>query len=127
MDIIAIAFGGVIGALLRYYLILLVTLYFKYPVFYGTFFVNITGSFLVGFLAYWFQGGDFSLFPWDKLTMVGFLGAYTTFSSYILDTMNLWRSQQYKVALGYCLTSLILGFFIAELGVFIYLFLQPFS
>ena len=126
MEIIALAFGGIIGALLRYYLILLVTLYFHYPVFYGTFFVNITGTFLIGFLASWFQQVDFVWFPWDKLTLVGFLGAYTTFSSYILDIMNLWRSQQYKVALVYGLTSLILGFFIAKLGVFIYSLLQTF-
>lgn len=126
MIVTAIVLGGIIGALLRYYVILLATRYFNYRVFYGTLFVNITGTFLIGCSATWLYQKEFVFFPWDKLILVGFLGAYTTFSSYILDTMNLWRSQQYQLAVKYSLSTLILGFLAAESGILLFRLIESF-
>lgn len=126
MIVTAIVLGGIVGALLRYHVILLVTRYFNYRVFYGTLFVNITGTFLIGLSATWLYQKEFIFFPWDKLILVGFLGAYTTFSSYILDTMNLWRSQQYQLAVKYCLSTLILGFLAAESGILLFRLIESF-
>jgi len=115
LTIILITCGGVMGALCRYHLILLLTKNFNHPPFYGTLLVNITGALLIGILIVLFQHNI--LYPWDKFVFTGFLGSYTTFSSYILDTCNLWRSQKYKLALSYFFSSLIFGFLFTLLGV----------
>lgn len=124
---LAIAIGGIIGAILRYHLILIVTRLLNYPVFFGTFLVNITGTFLIGFLASGFEQRDFVFFPWDKFILIGLLGAYTTFSSYLLDTINLWQEKRYQLAINYCLGSLILGLITVQLGILTWKLIKSFS
>ncbi len=58
---------------------------------YGTLIVNIVGSFLLGFLLT-LGTGRLQLSPEARLLLaVGFLGSFTTFSSYAVESMNLWR------------------------------------
>jgi CrcB protein len=58
---------------------------------YGTFIVNVTGSFVLGFLLT-LGTGRLQLSPETRLLLaVGFLGSFTTFSSYAVESMNLWR------------------------------------
>lgn len=115
---IAVAFGAVIGALARYY----ITLFWRrnqgssFP--YGTLFVNLTGSLLIGMVATLGSAYELSIFL-QKLVLVGFLGAYTTFSSYILDSVSLFRSSKPSVALFYWLGSPVLGFLCVELGIWL--------
>ena len=113
---IAISIGAVGGALSRYYL----SLYWlqragdRFP--YGTLFVNLTGAFAIGWVATVVPLWGISAF-WQKLIMTGFLGAYTTFSTYMLDTVKLFSSQQRLKALLYWLGSAGLGLVCAELGI----------
>lgn len=58
---------------------------------YGTFIVNVAGSFLLGFLLT-LSAGRLQLSPEARLLLaVGFLGSFTTFSSYAVESLNLWR------------------------------------
>lgn len=58
---------------------------------YGTFIVNVTGSFVLGFLLT-LGTGRLQLSPEARLLLaVGFLGSFTTFSSYAVESLNLWR------------------------------------
>jgi len=115
---IAISIGAVGGALSRYYLSLywLQRLGDRFP--YGTLFVNLTGAFAIGWVAAIAPRWGLSDF-WQQLIMTGFLGAYTTFSTYMLDTVKLFSSQQRLSALGYWLGSASLGLVCVELGIWL--------
>ncbi len=115
---VAVGLGAIFGALGRYYLTLF-WIYKKGRLFpYGTLFVNLTGALVIGIVA--------TLAPafgvpaaLKTFLMVGFLGAYTTFSSYILDTANLFHRGRPKIALLYWLGSPVLGFICVELGIWL--------
>jgi len=113
---IGIAIGAIPGALGRYYLTLFFTqrLGTNFP--YGTLIINLSGSLLMGFFAVGLSrlGEPAHL---NSLILVGFLGSYTTFSTYQLDTSNLLKLGNYRKALLYWLGSPILGFICVELGI----------
>ena len=93
-----IAMGGSLGAIPRYILSKNIQHLFNhiYPL--GTLFVNATGSFLIGFLFFFFENTIVSSDIKSLLT-IGFLGAYTTFSTYSLETINFIRDGEIKVGL----------------------------
>ena len=113
---IVISLGAIPGALSRYYLILFFGRWFGTAFPYGTLFINLTGAFLIGFFATLFSrlaiSSNFYL-----LVAVGFLGSYTTFSTYALDTSNLLRTRNYKAALFYWSGTPVLGFVSIEIGI----------
>ena len=115
---VAIGFGAILGALSRYYLTLFSLNQWstKFP--YGTFFVNLSGCFLIGFIAKLITEHTVAI-ELQKFLLVGFLGSYTTFSSYILDSANLFRHRQIKEGFFYWLGSPILGFVFVELGIWL--------
>ena len=114
---VAISVGAVLGALCRYYLTLLWIRRQDIAFPYGTLFVNLTGSLMIGFWVTWsVQAGLLSL-PLQKFMIVGFLGSYTTFSAYILDTTNLLKANRIKLGIGYWLGSSLLGLLGVELGI----------
>ncbi len=117
---IAVAVGAVPGALSRYYLTIFWAqqLGTRFP--YGTFLINLTGSFFIGALVTWLNQLPIAPFPYlRELVVVGFLGAYTTFSTYALDTANLIRPRQYALAFLYWAGSLILGLVCVQTGVWV--------
>jgi len=114
--ILSIAAGGAVGAVLRYYLSGLVQKQFSSTIFpYGTLAVNIIGAFLIGFFWELFQNiivpGNLRLF-----IFMGFIGAFTTFSTYSLETLNLIRDNQFKFALINILSSNILCIALVFIG-----------
>ncbi|MBW4614518.1 MAG: fluoride efflux transporter CrcB [Desmonostoc vinosum HA7617-LM4] len=115
---LAISLGAIPGALSRYYLTLFFGRWFGIAFPYGTLFINLTGAFVMGFFATLISrlSVDPSLY---LLVVVGFLGSYTTFSTYTLDTSNLLRTKHYKAALLYWFGSPILGFISVEIGIFL--------
>lgn len=113
---IAISLGAIAGALSRYYL----TMWFaqrgtSFP--YGTFFINLSGCFMIGFFATLALERANLISPQIRLLVnVGFLGSYTTFSTYGLDSVLLLR-QQFAVGGFYWLGSAVLGIICVQLGV----------
>lgn len=112
---IAISLGAIVGALCRYYL----TLWFAQrfgtnP--YGTLFVNLTGCLGMGFFTT-LALEIASISPEVRLLIaVGFLGSYTTFSTYELDTLNL-LSDNLAAAVGYWAGSALLGGISLQIGI----------
>jgi CrcB protein len=115
---IAISFGAIAGALSRYYL----TVWFaqrcgtSFP--YGTFFINLTGCFVMGFFATLALERVAMISPEVRLLVaVGFLGSYTTFSTYGLDAVLLLENRKFTAASWYWLGSAVLGIVSVQLGV----------
>ncbi|BAZ29755.1 CrcB protein [Cylindrospermum sp. NIES-4074] len=115
---IAISFGAIAGALSRYYLTLWFTNRFGISFPYGTFFINLSGCLAMGFFATLAVDKVQLISPEVRLMVAtGFLGAYTTFSTYGLDSINLLRSTNLLTATGYWAGSAILGVIGVQLGV----------
>ena len=119
VKILSVAVGGALGAVLRYLINVspLQTLFVKFP--FHTFFINITGSFLIGLLLVLFA----EKFPANEnlrlAVVVGFLGAYTTFSTFELEIWNLLKEDEYSTAFGYLISSVIVGFVGVAFGVWL--------
>ncbi|HIK43363.1 MAG TPA: fluoride efflux transporter CrcB [Leptolyngbyaceae cyanobacterium M65_K2018_010] len=110
-----IALGAIPGAISRYYLTVILTEWTggEFPL--GTFLINLSGAVLIGFWATLlpaFSPGTIL----NGFIIVGFLGAYTTFSTYALDTSNLLKQGSYRRALLYGLGSPVVGFLGVEGG-----------
>ncbi len=116
-QISVIMIGGAFGALLRF--VLSETIAEKYgngfP--YGTLTVNVLGSFFVGLLAILLVE-KMELTPLIRLgVFVGFLGAFTTFSTFSMETLNLFEQGMLGRALMNILVSVVFSVFAVWLGV----------
>jgi CrcB protein len=115
--ILAIATGAIPGAISRYQLTQWTTAKYgtKFP--YGTFSINLTGCLAMGFFFTLSKGVTGYPQELDLLIRTGFLGSYTTFSTYSFDTLNLWRNKQTGSTLFYWAGSAILGWLAVMLGI----------
>ena len=87
--LIFIAMGGAVGAVLRYAASLGVYSFMGRGFPYGTLFVNVTGSLLMGLLGVMMLE-RFNIGPeWRAAVLVGVLGSFTTFSTFSIETLNL--------------------------------------
>jgi CrcB protein len=105
MSYVLISLGAIAGAISRYqidaWLKPQITAAFPWP----TLLINVTGSFLIGLLANTLgENNDMRL-----LLMVGFCGAYTTFSTYSLEIVRLLQSGNAATALAYVAASALLA------------------
>jgi CrcB protein len=101
--------GGAIGSIARYWVGSAVSgrMGIRFP--YGTLLVNITACIIIGFsLTYLGRRADLSP-AWRYLFPLGFIGAYSTFSSYEWETLSTLRSGAFFLAALYALGSLVLG------------------
>jgi len=123
---VAISLGAIAGALSRYYLTLGFTKAFGSSFPYGTFFINLSGCFGMGFFVTLTSERVMTIPPEVRLLVTtGFLGAYTTFSTYGLESVVLFRSalgssfplRSFIVASLYWAGSAILGIISLQLGV----------
>lgn len=108
--LLAVTAGGGIGSLVRYLIgTAIMQRYFgRFPL--STFVINLTGSFLIG-LAMTLLTERFAPNPnWRFLIVVGFLGGYTTFSSFEYEALQAVRTGGHWIALSYVLSSVILGY-----------------
>lgn len=115
---LAISLGAIGGSLSRYYITLIFnqTLGNSFP--YGTFFINITGSFIMGlFITIMNEKGIPLSLDIILLISVGFLGSYTTFSSYELDSIKLLNQKVFLTFSLYWLGSAVLGLIFIYLGI----------
>ncbi|MBD1910604.1 MULTISPECIES: fluoride efflux transporter CrcB [unclassified Leptolyngbya] len=114
---IAISLGAIAGALSRYYFTLLFKSLLDAPFPYGTFLINLTGCVGIGFLSVWLGDRIPSLAPELKLLLItGFLGSYTTFSTYGLESLSLFLQSRLWIGLAYWLGSAILALPCVYLG-----------
>lgn len=106
-QMLAVAIGGAIGAMGRYWVVGLVTQWFGRGFPYGTLAVNIAGSILIGLL-YTVVVQQLKLEPhWQAILMAGFTGAFTTFSTFALESLNLFQSGRVTAALLYIMLSVM--------------------
>lgn len=114
---IGLAAGGILGTLARYLLSGTVHRIFGVTFPFGTLVVNLVGCFAIGFLAVLAEE-KFLLGPTARVfLMIGFCGAFTTFSSFILETANLAKDGENLYAFMNIALSLILGFAVFRLGI----------
>lgn len=118
-----IAIGGAIGSILRHMSSSWLSGWMigsQFP--WGTFIVNLSGSFIIGLIAGFNQVNPMS--PNMRLFLfTGLLGGFTTYSSYALETFTLLRENQSGLAISYVLFTSVLGILFSGLG---YLLSQQF-
>jgi len=112
----AIAAGGALGAVMRWYIAGFIQRLSGSAFPWGTLAVNIVGSFLLGFLFVWML---------ERVTVgellrlavtVGFLGAFTTFSTFSVETARLLQEGAFTMALGNVLAQVLICVTLAWLG-----------
>ena len=104
-----IAVGGALGSVARYWVGSTISsrVGIRFP--YGTLVVNLTACLIIGFtLTYLGKRADFDP-AWRFLIPVGFIGAYSTFSTYEWETLSTLRSGAFFLAGLYAIGSLVLG------------------
>jgi len=115
IKIIFIAIGGAIGTLARYFVS---GIDYKlsggvFPV--STFIINSAGSLIIGFL--WGLFERFTVSPTARMFIfIGILGGFTTFSTFALESFNLFRDGEFKIALANILATNILGIVFVFVG-----------
>jgi CrcB protein len=116
-QVLFIALGGSLGAVARYgvssYVLTAVSEIFPW----GTLIVNLSGSFLMGVVIELFEH---TIVPPNlrSLITIGFLGAYTTFSTYSMETVNLLRDGEVRLATTNFLLSNVLACLLFILGLY---------
>jgi CrcB protein len=114
-NLAGIAFGGALGALARYGLDGFVSRRVStFPL--GTFVINISGSFAIGLL-FTLLSDRFHVPPWFRSTLtIGFLGAYTTFSTWTLESYRLLETGAWAMAVANLVGSMAAGLLAVYLG-----------
>jgi CrcB protein len=114
---LSIAIGGAFGAMSRYWLATYVNNFSNSQFPLGIFAVNVIGSFLLGVAFIFFAEKIELQEQWRPVVMIGFLGAFTTFSTFSLDALLLFQQGHYNTALLYIGGSVILSLIAVFIGI----------
>jgi len=113
--LLSIALGGAIGAILRYVVSGFTYRYLNGNFPWGTLSANLVGALIIGLL--WGVSEEIIIPPSLRLfVFVGVIGSFTTFSTYSLETFNLFRDGEIKLALTNILISNILSIVLVFVG-----------
>jgi fluoride exporter len=118
LDLVWVGLGGGIGSVLRWWVGLMVGERYRGDFPLGTFLINLSGSFLIGYLSILFgvDWRDRYGMALNSLVLTGVLGGYTTFSSMQLDAAKLAGKKRPAFAASYLLLSVAAGLLAAALG-----------
>ena len=113
-----VAIGGALGSVSRFWLSGLIAGRFGETFPWGTLAINVTGSFVIGFLAALTEPeGRVLVSPaFRQFFMIGICGGYTTFSAFSLQTLNLVRDREWLYAGGNVILSVVLCLIAVWLG-----------
>jgi CrcB protein len=115
MTLLVVGLGGAGGAIARYlvggWVQSLSGTFFPW----GTFVVNLTGSFALGFVLVWLQS-TVATPELRALIAIGFLGSFTTFSTFSYEALSMLRDGQWWQATGYTAGSVAVGLIAVALG-----------
>ena len=109
LEVFIIGIGGFLGAVIRYFISIYLNQARRMPL--GTLFVNLAGSFLIGFVF----GLELTRL-WTFFLASGFAGALTTFSTLHKEIIELWRKGEPKKAMHYIFITFSGGILLAMLG-----------
>ena len=113
-----IAFGGAIGAMLRFGVINITYKFLDINFPWGTIFANLIGCFVIGLV--WAILDVFEAPKNLKLFLItGLLGGFTTFSSFALENFNMFRAGEIKFVAANILISNIAGIFLVFVGYYL--------
>lgn len=105
---LAVAIGGAFGAVARYGVsVACVGLHPKFPI--ATLIVNVLGSFAIGVLYVLIVEKGVLPPIWRHALMIGFLGAFTTFSTFSIETLHLLQMGHWQTAVFYLVSSFLLS------------------
>lgn len=107
MTYLWIALGGALGAVARYSLLTAVVRWMDKPFPYGTLSVNLIGSFAIGVAYVWLVEQSMGTDAQRQWLIIGFLGAFTTFSTFSLESISLLQQARYDAFFGYIAASLV--------------------
>lgn len=109
MGYLLVFLGGGLGAALRHAVNLSATSLFgtRFP--FGTLFVNVSGSFVMGLIVAYFAFRDGSSQHWKLFLTTGILGGYTTFSAFSLEAILLYERSELALAALYVVASVLLA------------------
>ena len=111
IQVLLVFLGGGVGSVARHGVNIATGRVFSGDFPLATFIVNVLGSFIMGAIVAWFafrSGAGWSQHTRLLLT-TGFLGGFTTFSTFSLDTALLWERDAYAVAAVYVAVSVLIG------------------
>lgn len=114
-----IAIGGASGACFRFFIMQLVFNFLGKGFPFATLIVNISGSLIMGVLYGLIEQGSIEVVLYRTLVGIGFLGAFTTFSTFSLDTLLLLQQGEIMKALLNVLLNVLLCVMAAGLGMFL--------
>jgi len=113
-----VALGGALGALARYGLATLALKRFGPGFPYGTLFINVTGCAIIGFFLAAVNGRWAGINAgWEYLVPIGFVGAYTTFSTFAYETVRLGQDHAAGLAVLNVVASVVVGVLAAWAGI----------
>ena len=111
---IFVAIGGFFGAVGRFTFSEYIKKHVQIPGYFATFIVNCIGSFLLGFIF-----GLELTNAFYQLIAIGFLGAFTTFSTFSFEVVQLVEKRNYQSAIGYLISSICFCVLLASIGYFL--------
>ena len=116
LNLFAIAGGGAIGALMRFWISNSIYAMYGRDFPYGTLVVNVLGSFFMGFL-FVMLTERFNMDPaWRAVLLIGLLGAFTTFSTFSIETLNLFLAGEAVKSAMNIILSVVVCIFATWLG-----------
>jgi fluoride exporter len=118
-SVLAVGIGGFIGSILRYVAVIFIDKPFNTAFPFGTFFVNIFGSFILGVVIGMNLKDPGRSFNWKLFLTTGFCGGFTTFSTFAFENVNLTHQKLLSTSVMYIGASVVAGLIAVVAGLWV--------